>query len=240
MRPGTRGPFHPLAVPASKSLDEFVTADGSLALMSDSVLPQLTAAGVLAAAATARAEEKRAASDPLKDAPKDPRMEEFKESPDPWEEIVKLNWGSDRTFASTLQTLLLDAQPSQYAGFEKKLLAGLGNPDCTDAARDWICRMLNLVGSAESVRGLQSMLEDEKQSDRARYALERIEDPAVDAAFRAALPKVKGSAKVGLIGALALRRDSASAGALRGIVSDVNESAPVREAAVRALASLQP
>lgn len=208
--------------------------------MSDTTLSKLTAAGVLAGAAAAQAQDKRASSDPLKNAGKDPRMEAFKETPDPWKEIAKLEWGGDRTFASTIHTLLLDAQPSQYPGLEKKLLAVLKDLASTDASRDFICRMLFLVGSGESAKALQPLLEDDKQCDRARHALERIAEPAVDAAFRAALSKVKGDAKAGLIGSIAMRRDAAAAGAMRAIAADSNEPANVREAATRALTCLQP
>jgi hypothetical protein len=76
------------------------------------------ATGALALAAAALAQEKRADSDLLKNVPADKRYDWFKESPDPWREIARLEFGADHTFASTIHTLVLDADPSQYPGFE--------------------------------------------------------------------------------------------------------------------------
>lgn len=153
-------------------------------------------------AAAAGAQDQRAASDPLKGAAADRRMEAFKKSPDPWAETAAMEFGGDRTFASGIQTLIFDADPSQYPALEKKLLGLLAG---TDAARDFACRMLALIGSAQSVPALARLLEDPKTSDIARYALENIPGPEVDAALQAALPKLSGAARQGLEGTIAAR-----------------------------------
>ncbi len=161
------------------------------------------AAGI--AAAAARAQDKRASSDPLKYADADKRMDEFKKSPDPWTEAAAMEFGGDRTFASGLQTLIFDADPSQYPALEKKVLGILKDAGCTDAARDFACRMLALIGSAASVPVLAPLLEGAKTSDVARYALENIPGAEVDAALQAALPKLSGPARDGLAGTIAAR-----------------------------------
>ena len=181
------------------------------------------------------ADEKRAASDPLKNAEPNPRLTEFSKSPEPWAEIARLEWGSDRTHASTIQTLIMDADVSQYPTFEKKLLAVLADQHCAAAAQDFVCRMLRLVGSPASVPALAKLLADEQTADYARYALQTIPGAEVDGALRAALGTLKGKAKTGLIGTLSARGDKEALAAIKACVSEGGE---VGEAAALAVATL--
>ncbi len=105
--------------------------------------------------------------------------------------------------------------------------------DASYAAKDFVCRELSVVGTEASVPVLASMLTDEKVSDIARYALERIPGAAVDDALRKALSKAKGNAKVGIINTLGVRGDKKAVGALAGLIADANETVAV--AAVSAL-----
>jgi len=59
---------------------------------------------------------------------------------------------------------------------------------------------------------LASMLTDEKLSDMARYALERIPGDAADKALLEALPKAEGKAKVGIVNSLGERGYRGAAG----------------------------
>ena len=83
----------------------------------------------------------------------------------------------------------------------------------TDAARpakDFTCRMLSEIGSADCVPALAGLLTDQDLSHMARYALERIGGPESVKAMRDALPKVSGALKAGMIESLGARRDGAS------------------------------
>ncbi len=193
----------------------------------------------LAVAAVAQAQEKRAASDPLANSKNDARDGFFTNSPDPWREVVKMKFGGDRTFASGLQRLILDADPSEYPALEKQLAAVLNDSACTDCAEDWVCRMLFYCGSPACVPMLAPLLEDDNRSDRARYALQEIPGAEVDAAFRGALPKLTGAAKAGLMGSIARRGDKQAIALLKSVLADKNESRDVSEAAERALVRLQ-
>ena len=81
---------------------------------------------------------------------------------------------------------------------------------------------------------LAPLLATEKTADAARYALDEIRDPAVDELYRATLPKLRGAAKAGLIGSIALRGDPQAAAALAAIAKDAHEPADVRAVAARA------
>jgi HEAT repeat protein len=105
--------------------------------------------------------------------------------------------------------------------------------DASYAAKDFVCRELSVAGTEASVLVLASMLTDEKVSDIARYALERIPGEAVDDALRQALPKANGNAKIGIINTLGVRGDKKAVEPLSKLVGDANETVAV--AAVAAL-----
>jgi HEAT repeat protein len=106
---------------------------------------------------------------------------------------------------------------------ETKLAAVL-KTDASRTAKDYVCRKLMLVGTAESVPTLAGLLADKDSSHMARYALERI--PAAEAAkaLQDALPKVAGALKVGVIGSLGARRDAASVPALSALLGDADKA----------------
>lgn len=195
-------------------------------------------AGIVLAANAAHAQEKRADNDPLKNLTSSKRDEWFKAAPDPWRELSTLEFGADRSFASGLQTLIQDADAEQWPGLERRLIDVLHRSDCTDAARDFVCRMLRLIGSLGCVNALVPLLEDNEQSNRARYALQGIPGEPVNAAFRAALPRLSGDPKAGLIGSIAVRGDQKAIPALEAIRQNSRESDSVRQAAQQALTHL--
>lgn len=123
----------------------------------------------------------------------------------------------------------------EMKAMEKQLDDFLGS-DATYAAKDFVCRELSVTGTEASVPALASMLTDEKVSDIARYALERIPGLAVDDALRKALSKAGGKAKVGIINTLGVRGDKKAIDALAKLTNDANETVAV--AAVAALSKI--
>lgn len=164
--------------------------------------------------------------------------EQFVASPDPWAEIVKLDHGSDRTFGSTVRAMVMNAEPAQRPAMEAKLLAALAAPGLTPVGQLFVCRMLALIGTAKCVPAVAALLHDNATADAARFALDAIEDPAVDAAYRGALGKLGGNAKAGLIGSIAQRGDRGALEALKAVQADAKEPAAVRTAAARAVERL--
>ena len=92
---------------------------------------------------------------------------------------------------------------------EKRLTAVLLT-DAPRPAKDFFCRTLSVIGSAECVPALAELLIDKDLSHMARFALERISDPESVKAMRDALPKVNGPLKAGMIESLGARRDAAA------------------------------
>ncbi|MBI5382251.1 MAG: hypothetical protein HZA31_10160 [Opitutae bacterium] len=176
--------------------------------------------------------------EPAARTPFDEHYERYRATPDPWQELAKLEYGADRSYATTVAGLINNAEPAQRAGMEKKLLAVLIRSDCTAAARAFVCQMLARIGTAACVPALAALLRDAATADDARFALETLPDPAVDAALRDALSSLAGPAKAGLIGSIAIRNDKAALPALQSIAQDAAEPALVRETAARAVARL--
>lgn len=162
----------------------------------------------------------------------------FIDTPDPWAQIALLEFGGDRTFATDVEQVIRHALPTQHAQLEGKLIAVLDRPELTEAGRLFVCRMLGLIGSSACVPAVSRLLNENRTADVARLALDNIADPSVDAAYRAALPKLRGRAKAGLIGSLAVRGATDLSATLQHAAIDASETPDVRRAAEQALARL--
>lgn len=186
--------------------------------------------------------EKQSKAQPTASSPKADagRVKVFNWTPSPWEELRKLEYGADHTFANTVQKLVFAAEPEEFAALEKRLIAVLKDSKSTRTAQEFTCRLLALIGSEACVDALSPLLVDEKMTHPARLALQPILGEKADAALRSALSKLKGNAKAGLIGTLGVRAsDRTAAPLLASILNDTAEPAIVREAATLALARLQ-
>ncbi len=118
------------------------------------------------------------------------------------------------------------------AAKEQKLLAVLGsNAPLFDKAR--ACQQLAVVGGKKAVPALAKLLGDKTLGDYARFALEPIDDPSVDAALREAMGKLKGRGLAGVVNSIGVRRDAKAVGGLKKLVGD-----PAKGASPQALAAL--
>lgn len=159
-------------------------------------------------------------------------------TPEPWDECARLEYGSDRSFAWSVREQVIATPPEGRERVEEKLLKALAASGRTDAGLAFICQMLAMVASAKSVPALAPLLRAAKTADSARYALERIAGPEADTAFRDALGALTDTAKAGLIGSIGIRGDAAATSALTALKDASAEPAIVREAATRALERL--
>ena len=125
---------------------------------------------------------------------------------------------------------------SERRKFLRKALAALLSSDATIDCKRFVCEQLSIIGTGEEVPALAKLLTDEEMSHVARIALERIPDPAADAALRDALDKAKGKILIGVINSLGVRRDRGAVGALVKLMADGDER--VAEAAAAALGKI--
>ncbi len=128
-------------------------------------------------------------SNPLPRGPyKKPTLEEaLKQLPN-----YSLAYSDNRTALSVIRAHVRDsnADPAARKELVTKMIALL-NSDATFDAKQFACRQLSRLGSAEAVPTLATLLPDEKLSHMARYALERIPSPEALTAMRAALTEIR-------------------------------------------------
>jgi hypothetical protein len=150
------------------------------------------------------ADEKRAASDPLAGVKPDQRQGAFRKTPDPWVEIGRVEYGGDRTMVATVERVILDADASQYAGFEKRLLKTALAAGCTECGYGFICRLLALIGSDASIDALKGRLteSDGAAAHMTRLVIQSIGGARALAALREAQSQMKGREAEGAAGAI--------------------------------------
>jgi len=142
------------------------------------------------------------------------------------------DWGGDRGSLAGIDDLIVAAQgdKDKLAAIEQALLEVLQS-EAKLPAKEYICRQLAFIGTAQCVPVLAEMLTDPELSDCARLALEAVPDESAGATLRAALDKAGGNTRVGIINTLGERRDQKAVPAL----SELRDSSdPILSAAVEA------
>ncbi len=155
--------------------------------------------------------------------------------------IKGYDWGQSRLALTELSEIIRKAHgdKAELAKIEKALL-GVLESDAKQAGKQYVCRELSIIGTEQSISVLAGMLADEKTSDMARYALERIPGAAVDDALRRSLRKAKGKAKIGIVNSLGQRGDKKAVRPLTRLVTGKNEAlATAAAAALGRIASPQ-
>jgi HEAT repeat protein len=156
---------------------------------------------------------------------------------DAFDALKKYDWGTDRAPLAPIEAAVTAAHGKADAreDLEKRLLAALKSEISRDA-KDFVCRMLTIVGGVASVPTLAGLLADDYHSHMARYVLERIPVPEAAQTLRDALPRLSGKLKIGVISSIGSRRDASAVPALSGLLNDQNAS--VARAAVTALGGI--
>jgi HEAT repeat protein len=148
--------------------------------------------------------------------------------------IVSLAVGA-LLFAGGVPIFGQDARPAAKNPREAELIAVLKSHASRKEKAD-ACLVLARIGGKDSVAPLAALLGEETIAHMARYALEPIPDPAVDAALCDALGRLKGRPLIGVIGSIGVRRDAKAVGPLVALLKD--KDAGVAQAAARALGSV--
>jgi len=146
--------------------------------------------------------------------------------------IKTYDWGQSRAALTELSDIIKKAHgnKAELAKLEKALL-GVLESNAKQAGKQYVCRELSIIGTEQSVEVLGGMLADEKTSDMARYALERIPGTAVDDALRGSLRKAKGNAKIGIVNSLGQRGDKKAVRPLTRMVTGKSEALAAAAAA---------
>lgn len=99
-----------------------------------------------------------------------------------------------------------------------KLVALLKDPQSTLFQKAIACKKLAFVGGKEAIAPMAALLSHPQLGCYARFGLEPNPDPAVDEAFRAALPKLSGRLQVGVIHSIGTRKDAKALDALAKLI----------------------
>jgi len=152
--------------------------------------------------------------------------------------VANYKFGESREPLTVVSDAIVDSQskPEQRKALVGKLVALLKRDDVTYEGKDFACRQLSIAGGEEAVPALAALLTNEKTSNMARYALERIPGDAADKALLSAVGKTSGLARIGIVNSLGERRKPGAVNALAGLAK--NNDAPTAEAAWAALAKI--
>jgi HEAT repeat protein len=155
-----------------------------------------------------------------------------------FEQLKAYDYGQELTPLVAIEALIDQSSndPPQRKQITAQLAAILQEPKTSQAAKQFICRQLERIGTDEQVPILAKMLDDPQASEFARRALQQIPGDAASAALREALARAQGDARIGLINSLGERRDPKAADALAKLIADPD--AKIARAAVRALGKL--
>jgi HEAT repeat protein len=147
------------------------------------------------------------------------------------------DWGVDPNVLKPIDEAINASHGDAAArkDMEARLIAVL-KTEVTHAAKDAVCRELRIIGTTAAVPALAALLADEKLSHMARYALERIPEPAAGKALCDALPKAAAKLKIGLISSLGVRGEATAIAPLQALLAD--SDAAVASAAAHALGSI--
>lgn len=124
-------------------------------------------------------------------------------------QVAAYEHGQSREPLARLDAILRQpgGSPEMRRQVEQRLIR-LIEGKATAAGIDAACRRLSEIGSARAVPALARLLASPQAFDSARYALERIPVPEAARALRQALPKLSGGWRIGVINALAAKRDA--------------------------------
>jgi HEAT repeat protein len=142
-------------------------------------------------------------------------------------------FGQSRLALIVIADAVSDAtdDPARRRGLERQLVGLLEDPHATRDCRGFACRQLARIGTGASVGALAHLLSDDQESHLARYALQRIPDPAASAALRIALDDLEGPLLVGVINSIAQRRDASALSALARLAEAHDRSVAVASTA---------
>lgn len=147
------------------------------------------------------------------------------------------NLGSGRGALMPIDEAVVAATSNGGARQElKRRLVAVLQSQAPSVAKEYVCRKLAVIGSAESVPALAALLGQPELVHMARVALEAITVPEAGRALRGGLSRLAGLDKAGVIQSLGMRRDAESVPALAALLTD--SDARVAGAAAAALGNI--
>ncbi len=125
------------------------------------------------------------------------------------EALKTYDWGVDPKVLRPINEAIVATHGDANARKDlEKQLAAVLTTDVPIAAKGAVCRALRTVGTSHCVPMLTRLLEDEKLSHMARYALQDIQAPEATKTLVGALGRLPGNLKIGVASSLGARARS--------------------------------
>ncbi len=154
-----------------------------------------------------------------------------------FEGFQEYEWGDSREPFAVVDDYIKEHHDNRRALKEvERRLVDVLKGDAPDAAKTFACRKVSRIGTSESVLALAELLTDEDLSHMARWALQRIDNPAAADALRDALNTAEGEPKAGIIHSLGAMRDRKAVPHLIDLLDASNEN--VASAAMESLGEI--
>ncbi len=152
-----------------------------------------------------------------------------------FEQLRAFDYEQPRKPLRTLELFIAQAtgDPKQQEAVAERLGALLADPKTSLPAKRFICKQLRMLGTEAHAPTLVKMLDDPKTAEMARQTLEAIPGDASLQALRNALGKLKGTARMGVVNSLGVRRDETSVPPITKLAR--SEDAALANAALEAL-----
>ena len=138
--------------------------------------------------------------------------------------LKTFDWGTEPKVLSAIDEAIVASHgdPEKRNALEKRLIAVLES-NAPRAAKDFACRKLRTIGTAEAVPALSKLLVDEDHSHMARYALQTIPGAeATHALVEALAEEGPSDLRIGAASSLGVRRAEAAVAHLVTMLADKN------------------
>ena len=142
----------------------------------------------------------------------------------PYVKILDYEFGDSESALAGIKADIRGASKSQAKQIEKRLIATLKSADATVECKQFVCRMLRRIGTAESVPALAELLDNERLSHMARFALQAIPADEADVVLHNAMDRVSGDLKAGIITTIGERGDRKAVRMLADLLDSSNDT----------------
>lgn len=145
--------------------------------------------------------------------------------------LMGYDWGSERSslYGLDQEVAAAHGDDAKRGELEKRFLAVLAS-EAALPAKEYVCRQLALMGTANSVPVLAKMVLQGDTTDMARMALEQIPAPEASTALLEALPQLTGAPKAGVAASLGQRHETRAVPALLALLKEDDEAVAVSSA----------
>ncbi|MCF7976325.1 MAG: ThuA domain-containing protein [Phycisphaerae bacterium] len=153
-----------------------------------------------------------------------------------YQAVESYDFGTSRKALAEIEAEIRAASPKMYPAIEARLLTALNAQGTSVAGKQFCCRMLRRIGTAQSVPSLAKLLADPELSHMARFALQLMPAPEAGAALRQAVTALDGDLRTGVIVTLGLRGERRAVAELAPLVSENDRQTAL--AAIKALGEI--